>query len=1237
MNEIVSPKGSLKRRLILQVSAFVALAMVLVTLLVSVMLNNALRLQAHSALQNVARASESLLEQRLSYLLENIERLSSNHIVINGLLAADGSQSDLIQLVKNFSGGRDVASFSLVDFDAQVVFQSDKQMSIDYNHSKGLRTALARGKLALFVDPTRSQLIIVAPVIYYNTTQGAVVVAFDLTALAQYGRPPQQSAYLKLIHKEVSLVSINVSEKLDFLSEWPRGPRMVPLLKRAGLSLEIGVPKSLYLATVWDAVIRFLFVGALFTLAALLVAARIGNGVARPILELYRRVVEASTSKGVRCSPIGTGDELEVLAAAFDERTNELQTIQNELEVRVRHRTFELLSAKEDLESSQSALEKAQEIAHLGNWTWDIPNFQFSWSEEMYRIFGFNVDDPAVTRESFISIVEEADQPLIREQFEQLLSSPEATLKLEYRIYRSDGEIRYVQELAVVHFVHDTPVRLIGTVLDITERKLAEMAVNEASDLARTANQAKSDFLVNMSHEIRTPLNAIIGMNYLALQTPLNPKQRNFVSKAHRSAETLLGIVNDVLDFSKIEAGKMDIEARPFNLQDLLDNLINLVGLKAEEKGLEFLFDISPDVPAVFVGDRLRLEQVLVNLGFNAVKFTASGEVVLSVTPGLISNDSMEVQFTVQDSGIGMTMEQQQRLFQYFTQADSSITRKFGGTGLGLAISKNLVEMMGGEITVESEYGYGSRFAFSVEMPFREMDEFSLDQLNLEEVSNKRLLVVDDSNIARDVLGNLLSSIGFEVSFAESGQMAIKQVNQAIEEEDPYHIVLMDWQMPGINGLEAIEKIQASVALEFQPKMMLVTAHDVSEAREEWGYDGMVLTKPVTPLTLFEAIMELLGHPLKRHLHVLSDNQEQNAINKLAGARILLVEDNLINQELAMELLSDAGIVVRVAGDGKQALEQLEVELFDGVLMDLQMPVMDGITATRNIRAQRKHKNLPIIAMTANVMSGDREKVLEVGMDDLIGKPINVVNMYTTMAKWIVPSKPASPPPDPLSTAPEGEGKAAQDGEALPELEGIDVKRGLSNSHEKIKIWHKLLRLFHDDQREFVERFREQQLREAITDMTRLAHTLKGVAGTIGALELSDSARLLEAACAEGMAAEVVEQRLLSVQAQLTPVMTALSYYLREHGRVAEGAAGEELDRDLFAEKLNQLATLLLEDNTDAVDLVDSLLPLVERGSIGSALKKIEQCTSRFDFEGALVILEQLAETEEFPLTHNSA
>ncbi|QTN28690.1 PAS domain S-box protein [Rhodoferax sp. AJA081-3] len=542
---------------------------------------------------------------------------------------------------------------------------------------------------------------------------------------------------------------------------------------------------------------------------------------------------------------------------------------------------------------------------------------------------------------------------------------------------------------------------------DITERKRMQEDMRRAKEIAEEATKAKSDFLANMSHEIRTPMNAIIGMSHLALQTKLDKKQRNYIEKVHRSGENLLGIINDILDFSKIEAGKMSMETIDFRLEDVMDNLANLVGMKAEDKGLELLFNAAPDVPTALIGDPLRLGQILINLGNNAVKFTESGEIVIGIEKVSENGEGVELHFWVKDSGIGMTPEQCAKMFQSFSQADASTTRKYGGTGLGLAISKNLVEAMGGRIWVESEAGKGSSFHFHVKLGVQ-TDPQARRMFKADELLGVRVLVVDDNASAREILSTMARSFGLEVDVAWDGAQALQMVAQADKKTLPYDLVLMDWKMPVMDGVETVRQLQHE-HLSQVPTVIMVTAYGRDEAMGNAQQRGVmlhtVLTKPVTASTLLEAIGETLGKGLvieTRSSEKAGTHSE--AMAKLAGARVLLVEDNEMNQELAMELLANAGMAVVLATNGQEAVDILAKDpQFDGVLMDCQMPVMDGYAATREIRKNPAFKDLPIVAMTANAMTGDREKVMEAGMWDHIAKPLNVGEMFATIAKWIKP------------------------------------------------------------------------------------------------------------------------------------------------------------------------------------------------------------------------------------------
>ena len=616
----------------------------------------------------------------------------------------------------------------------------------------------------------------------------------------------------------------------------------------------------------------------------------------------------------------------------------------------------------------------------------------------------------------------------------------------EFSENRKDGERYWV--LASASSIQDEQGKIanyIYMVEDITERRLVSEEVKRAKETAEAANRSKSEFLANMSHEIRTPMNAITGLTHLVLQTELDDVQLGYVNKIQSSAQGLLRVINDILDFSRVEAGKLIIEAVEFDLDQVLENLSVLTSLRAQEKGLELLFSRAPTVPDRVVGDPSRLLQVLTNLVNNAIKFTEKGEVLImtelvsATTPrgaNALAEGRAVLKFTVRDTGMGMTHEQLSRLFKPFSQADTSTSRKFGGTGLGLAISRQLVNLMGGEIHVESQPTLGSVFTFTVDVGLHKRpigEELLQSQVLYDLLRGLKVLVVDDNLHARDILEQYLSYYTREVNVAASGLEAIAELERA-SSEDLYQLLVIDLEMPGLDGARVLRSLRDKERYRALPVILMLPSYNDNDpgvkglSGNGQSYEGLanrLLYKPINPSRLYDALVDVLGQriqpqaqativtvePAKAAAHSSApsgmksqpDSHAEDPLYYLRGARLLLVEDNLVNQEMTRRLLESAGFVVHAASSGKQALAMLDAARYDGVLMDIHMPVMDGLETTRVIRSQPHYNDVPVIALTANVFDDMRLKCREVGMNDFVGKPVNLNELFSTLKKWIQP------------------------------------------------------------------------------------------------------------------------------------------------------------------------------------------------------------------------------------------
>ncbi|SDL37598.1 Signal transduction histidine kinase [Maridesulfovibrio ferrireducens] len=665
----------------------------------------------------------------------------------------------------------------------------------------------------------------------------------------------------------------------------------------------------------------------------------------------------------------------------------------------------------------------------------------------------------------------------------------------------------------------------------VSARVLGQKKLEIAKQTAEDANLAKSDFLARMSHEIRTPMNAIIGLTYLALKTEMSPKQHDYLTKVSMSAKSLLGIINDILDFSKIEADRLELEKVDFILDDVFNDILNMLGLEAEKKGLELLLMVRSTVPNLLIGDRLRLGQVLLNLAGNAIKFTESGNIIISAKLVEETGDTAQIRFSVQDSGIGITSEQSAKLFQPFCQADGSISRRFGGTGLGLTISKRLVELMSGTMQLKSEIGKGSEFIFTI--PFGLQARHTQEHyIYPEEIRGMRVLIVDDSRMLRNVLAKVLQSFTFDVTTAEKGEQALELLRK-YDKSEPFKLVITDWRMPDIDGIKLAQKIKETSFLENIPKVILLTAYGHDEIRhraEQIDLDGFML-KPFNRSILFDTIMEVFANNDYRMKKTISEKFRNGMPANVAGAHILLAEDNDLNQQVAREILEGADVTVSIANNGQEAVEMIKTNTYDAVLMDIQMPIMDGFQAVKNIRSDKNLQSIPIIAMTAHALVGDREKSLLAGMNDHVTKPIDPDVLMEILSKWL-PEKPETEPVETHLTL-----KGEDPPLIFNNLPGINAKEALARVRGNIVLYEKILVNFANDYGEIHSKIHYLISINEYEEARALAHNMKGVSGNIGAATLHQAFSEMEIALSNGS----------------DTVITLLNNLEQERKRVIEG------------------------------------------------------------------------------------
>lgn len=810
------------------------------------------------------------------------------------------------------------------------------------------------------------------------------------------------------------------------------------------------------------------------------------------------------------------------------------------------------------------------------------------------------------------------------------------------------SEIDFIQQLANQIAIAIQQANLYEQLQqELIERQQAQQQLTErnqqlaiSNENLASATRLKDEFLANMSHEIRTPMNAIIGMTHLTLETALTPKQHNYLTKINKSAHILLQIINDILDFSKIEAGKLTLECVTFALDEVLINLADSTHFRAVNKGLGLLFEIEPNVPSHLCGDPLRLGQVLLNLVSNAIKFTSSGHIRVSISTLTQSEHTITLKFTVQDTGIGLSQQQKKQLFQAFSQGDASTTRRYGGTGLGLAITEKLVTLMEGKVGVHSIPDEGSTFWFAVPFKGAKFTRQPPAAADIVPLLGKRMLVVEENPAARGILMSLLQSLRLQAEIVDSGSAALAALATAKRSQRPYDGILMDYVMADMDGLSFIRHLRQDTHLAPIPTMMMVTPHQHRQAQQELQtLDVALLCKPISALTLLEILLPIFTGEHRcaaesprigsSSLDIIDPQQRS-----LHGLQILLVEDNALNQELTVEFLIQAQAIVTVANNGQEALEQLTENTYDAVLMDCQMPVMDGYEATKRIRSVLTPKALPIIAMTAHAMPRDRAKCLAVGMNDYLAKPIKRADLYDVLQRWAAPrllttNRPNRPAPATSATGP--------DATDLAMLEYFEVETGLYYVGHDDDLYRSLLRKFLAEQANFVTILQKQLQAGDVTSAIRTTHTLKGISGTLGCKVLQVRAATLESALC-GPTDASAEVALAEIREYLEAVMTELSRWAATQDRSIPVLPSTIQVRSAtnwqgLLATIESTIYLLETDLMAAMEQVTKLKnELKGRTDTYFLLIKVDHALDHFDTEQAKVALGQLAQHIEAQL-----
>ncbi len=929
---------------------------------------------------------------------------------------------------------------------------------------------------------------------------------------------------------------------------------------------------------------------------------------------------------------------------------------QEHLQEEVAKRTKELNRANEDLLQINTQLKASEQKFRTLTETSPVAIMMYQDGRCVYSnhatesITGYKLDELLFM--NFLDIVHQDYFEFMEKSLRDVENGKMPYSRFEFKIINKDDEERWVDLSGGITELDDRPASILS-IVDITEKRKADDVLKDinkelegrvdartrelqnandelqkAKEEADTATRAKSSFLANMSHEIRTPMNGVIAAADLALNENIQPKVRRFLKIIHSSGYSLLGVINDILDFSKIEADKLDLEIKPFQLEDVLANAVAIFVNRTVEQKIELLVDIEPETTQALMGDQYRIQQLLTNLLSNAFKFTKEqGTITVGVEGSESKEDPelVELKFFLKDTGIGMTQKQQDRLFQPFSQADSSTTRKYGGTGLGLSICRKLTEMMEGRIWVESEIDKGTTFYFTLALK-RQPQVQNSKLVPPRDLMNLRILVVDDNADSRILIRKILTYYGFKVETVSSGREALNKLKKSPNNGGDYDLILMDWVMPNLNGIETMKSIRNDLR-RGTPVILMTSFGKETELRasEKTKINGF-LSKPFHTSSLFIAIMDVFGKAdlFESRSGIDIDTFSSLYKDAIQGMNILVVEDNPTNQDITRAVLETAGVSVQIAENGRKAVAAVRNADFDAVLMDIQMPEMDGFEATQSIRGNPEFADLPIIAMTAHAMKGDEEKCLATGMNAYISKPINQDRLFQTLCRILRPEVVPIPIKDLKTSRPQKpvETKAG----FLEDLQGIDVQAALSQLKLEPATYQRILRGFLKNNLNFMEKMWEVFYEDSAMEIVQLAHNIKGSAANIGAVEVHRTAQILETAGMEFETQPVDRNSLKKLIEELETALNPVLESIQSCTGTAEAILGKGEEK---VDEVGDLACLLKEfvsalDQSSPKKIGNGLLE-IKKVHNGSMVRKIENAIENYDYDKALDLLKKMA------------